>query len=381
MVLVVAFILLFGIYCLLILFYYWGFVTMPVFIIDNALSTSTTMSVLIPARNEAANISFLLADIMAQNFPKEAIQVIVIDDHSTDETVSIVEKTIAEHPSFNLKLLKLSDTQIQSSFKKKAIDWAIQHATGKLIVTTDADCRVPENWLLNLAAFYEQHDFKIIAAPVKYLFNSNSLLEKFQALDFLSLIGITAASVHTRLNNMCNGANLCYEKAAFQEVNGFRGNDHLSSGDDLFLIHKIAALYPKGVGFLKSNEACVNTYPKESWLAFVEQRTRWSSKSTSYAEKSITAILTLVYVVNFLIPVGLVASIWYPSFLLVFLSCLLVKSIIDVLFLTTVTRFFGQSGLMRSILPIGTIHIFYIIIVGFLGQFKSFEWKGRVLKK
>ncbi len=381
MVYIACYLLLLSIYTALILFYYQGFWRLPQFQLEANYKAHTTVSVLIPARDEADNIENLLNDLNEQTFPIDLLEIIVIDDHSTDDTVTIVERFAASHKHLTIKLLRLSDTTVQQAYKKKAIEWAVHQANGHLIVTTDADCRLPKNWLCCLTAFYEKYNYKIIAAPVKYAFNPNSFIEQFQALDFISLIGITGASIHTRINNMCNGANLCYEKKAFDEVNGYKGNDHLSSGDDLFLIHKLGAKYPNGVGFIKSNEACVITYPKATWQEFLAQRLRWSSKSTSYAERSITLILLLVYFTNLLLPIGLIACFIFPVFIPYFLTSLLVKSVADVLFLYQVTDFFGQRRLLKNILQIGVVHIFYIILVGALGQVSSFEWKGRKLKK
>ncbi len=63
-------------------------------------------------------------------------------------------------------------------------------------------------------------------------------------MDFMVLQGITGAAVHKSKLTMCNGANLAYEKKVFSEVNGFAGTDHIASGDDMLLMHKIWKKYP-----------------------------------------------------------------------------------------------------------------------------------------
>ena len=116
---------------------------------------ATKISVIIPARNEAQNIGACLQSIIAQSYPKEFFEIIVVDDHSTDTTAEVVL-------SFNLpniKLISLKDFIVSgkiNSYKKKAIEIAIQQSNGELIVTTDADCIVPENWLQTIAAFYQK---------------------------------------------------------------------------------------------------------------------------------------------------------------------------------------------------------------------------------
>ncbi len=127
---------------------------------------------------------------------------------------------------------------------------AIGLAKGSLIVTTDADCLVQPEWLRTIASFYEEFSPVFIAAPVVYCnpLPGDSLFKKFlkifQSLDFMTLQGITGASVYKKFHNMCNGANLAYEKKAFYEAGGFEGIDQIASGDDMLLMHKIHKIYP-----------------------------------------------------------------------------------------------------------------------------------------
>ena len=218
-------------YSFLILYYRAGWQELKPFS-QTGQGSSIKISVIIPARNEEENIGKLLSSLEKQTYPKHLFEVIVVDDHSTDNTATVVNNY-----SF-AKLIKLEFDNI-NSYKKKAIETGIAAASGELIVTTDADCIVQENWLKTIAAFKEKTNAVFIAAPVVMECNS-TLLQTFQALDFLVLQGITAASVQKRIHNMCNGANLAYEKKVFFEVNGFAGIDHIASGDDMLLMQKIA---------------------------------------------------------------------------------------------------------------------------------------------
>ncbi len=93
-------------------------------------------------------------------------------------------------------------------------------------------------WLQTIAAFYETNDAKFIAAPVTFYHQPTLLSSIPVALIFLTLQGITAASVYKRFHSMCNGANLAYERSVFYEVNGFNNIDNIASGDDMLLMHK-----------------------------------------------------------------------------------------------------------------------------------------------
>jgi cellulose synthase/poly-beta-1,6-N-acetylglucosamine synthase-like glycosyltransferase len=378
----------FTIYCLassvLSLFYIyiiWRYVfewgKVKLFKIPVDYSPSVFVSVLIPARNEAENIGQCLDSILQQTYPSELFEVIVIDDHSEDETPQIV-KNINDHRT---KLLKLADfTRLgkQLSFKKKAIEIGISNAKGQLIVTTDADCFAPKSWLKTIAAFYETKQLKFIAAPVNFHQEKN-LFERFQSLDFLGMMGVTGAGIRGKLMNMCNGANLAYEKKVFEEVDGFEGIDHLASGDDMLLMQKIAQQFPNKIGFLKNTDAVILTKAQPTLSSFMNQRIRWASKTSAYKEWKVTMILILV----FLFCVNIVLSFFLIPFFgftmaLVFTFQLLIKIVMDYFFLNKMSNFFNQKDLMNSFLPAQFLHIVYIVSIGFLSVFvKKYYWKGR----
>ncbi len=175
-------------------------------------------SVIIPARNEADNIESCITDILSQNYPAHLFEIIVVDDYSEDETAQIVLKIATQHN--NVRLLQLKDftnNENLVAYKKRAIEIAIAEATGDWMVTTDADCSVTRNWLATYDAYIQEHDCVMVAAPVAYT-NTGSFLSIFQVLDFISLQGITAAAVASGSHTLCNGANLCYSKNAFESV-------------------------------------------------------------------------------------------------------------------------------------------------------------------
>jgi poly-beta-1,6-N-acetyl-D-glucosamine synthase len=359
-------------YSLLIFYYYISWRAIPLFS-PSGSPPATRISIIIPARNEENNIGPLLDALMQQTYPSALFEVIVIDDHSTDGTASVV----LQYPS--VKLLQLKEDGI-NSYKKKAIETGIAAATGQLIVTTDADCIPPSEWLGTMASFYEEKKAVFIAAPVAFNCNS-SPLQVFQALDFLVLQGITGAAVYKKQLSMCNGANLAYEKKIFEEAGGFNGIDSIASGDDMLLMHKIAQKHPERIYYLKSPEAIVFTQPMLSWKSFFNQRIRWASKAAKYDDKRITAVLALVYLTNLCFPALLIAAIifgghywFYPAVFLV------VKTIVELPFVYAVASFFGKQMLVRYFFFFQPLHILYTILSGFLGQFGQYEWKGRKVK-
>jgi cellulose synthase/poly-beta-1,6-N-acetylglucosamine synthase-like glycosyltransferase len=354
-------------------------------------SCKTRISVLVPARNEAANIKSCIESLSRQSYPKDLYQVIVIDDHSTDGTWEILEDLYL--PDLSKTCLRLAEDPDNTvkAHKKFAIETGIRAATGELIVTTDADCDFHPDWLTTLAAFFEQTGAKFIAAPVRIgeaaragdaaPATHRSFLAIFQTLDFITLQGITGAAVYKKFHSMCNGANLAYEKKAFYEVGGFKGIDAIPSGDDMLLMHKIYSKYPASVFFLKSRQAIVTTKPETSWSNFINQRIRWASKADHYDDKRIFWVLLLVYIVNAMFAAMVILACWNVWWLWPLLIGLAVKTVVEYPFVNAVASFFGQRPLMVYYPCLQPFHILYTIVIGWLGKFGSYRWKDRKISK
>jgi len=390
--LLVILLLIFSLYALLMLYYWRSWINIQDYKPQATnYKPQTRITVIIPARNEQEYITACLDSVCRLAYPAELLEVLVVDDHSTDNTASIVRS----YQSKNIKLLSLKDfvQDDLNSYKKKAIEMAIANSTGELIVTTDADCMVQEHWLGVIAAFYEQYQPQFIAAPVA-ISCSKKFIELFQALDFMTLQGITGASVHKKIHSMCNGANLAYTKKAFEAVGGFTGIDHVASGDDMLLMHKIYKLHPDKVMFLKSKEAIVETAPVHTVKEFFNQRIRWASKSDTYDDKRIFAVLLLVYLVNVLLLVLPIASIAIHTTLNIsiypcsfectiwelWIWLLILKTITELIFLMPVAKFFGKHKMLWVFPFMQPLHIVYIVIAGWLGKFGSYNWKERKVK-
>ena len=378
--LLIFFLLLIG-YAVLIGYYHNAWNKLPIYTPPEDAPTAS-VTVIIPARNEEAHLPALIDSLRQQQYPERLFEVIIIDDHSTDDTFRLLDEASKSWSS--LKVIRMADLpadeNASTAFKKKAIQAGISQASGQLIVTSDADCVFDKKWLHTIASYYQQSSAKFIAAPV-VIEGKDTLLNIFQSLDFLTLQGITGASVFKRAHSMCNGANLAYEKSAFEEVNGFEKIDHLPSGDDMFLMHKIFTRYPEKVFYCKSKTAIVRTAPVDSWKAFFQQRIRWASKADSYDDKRIFWALLLVYLANLGFLILFIMGFWKPLAFFFCIILLLAKMLIEFPFVNSVAIFFGQQRRMKYFLVLQPLHILYTIIAGWLGKFGHYEWKGRKVSK
>jgi len=366
-------------YVLLMIVYWTGWKMQRVFRVPANFTPDTRVSIIIPARNEEGNIAACLSAILRNSYPASLIEIIVIDDHSTDNTAAIVRNF--DLP--NVKCLSMANflkpNESLNAYKKKALEIGIAHGTGELIVTTDADCIAPPEWLTNIAARFKKDDPVMIVGPVSFT-NNGSLLETFQSLDFMSMQGITAAAHRLRLGNMSNGANLAFRRQAFHDVGGYKEIDHLASGDDFLLMVKMQRMFPGRIGYLKSRDAVVSTAPQPSWDSFFQQRIRWASKSGKYNDGTLTAILLLVYLFNLLILALFVASIWDLTYFMLGIVVITIKAVVEVFFLLPVAIFLKKVKEVFWLSLLQPLHIPYIVLAGFLGLIGDYKWKGRRVK-
>lgn len=340
----------------------------------------TRISVVVAARNEEANIAKCIAHILAQNYPQHLFELIIVDDHSTDRTATIV----ASFQSPQLQLLSLAHIVEGQpdpiSYKKKALEKGIAASKAELIVCTDADCWMEPNWLKEIAALYETSRVKMIIAPVQ-MAQDKSALQLFQALDFMTMQGITVAVHQLHLGLMCNGANIAFSKAAFHTINGYQGQEHLISGDDYLLLLKMKSAFPEGIQYLKSTEAIVHTLAQPTSSDFIQQRIRWASKSGKYKDNRMGLILLLVFAFNASLLLLPIAAIENASYWLIWVAILLAKTLVELFFLWPVAQFYTARNLLYYFAFFQVFHITYIFVAGFLSRLGTFSWKNRTLKQ
>ncbi len=330
-------------------------------------------SILIPFRNEEENLPKLLNSLGQLKYPKDSFELIFIDDGSTDDSVKIIKK----HPTHSTII---KNKRISNSPKKDAIKTAINQAKFDWIITTDADCIVPENWLLTFDAFIQKQPSKLIAAPVKYT-ATNSFLEQFQVFDFLSLQAVTVGGFGIQKPFLCNGANLCYSKKVFFEVNGFEGNEGIASGDDIFLLEKIAEKYPKQVHYLKSVDALISTMPQQTFKGLLAQRIRWAAKTSSYRNNFAKFVGIIVFLMNTLIVILTFWAIFNPYLWLLLLITLIVKLTLDGFLIKKHYSFLKHKFNILNFFKSSLCYPFFSIFMA-LSSFKSsYNWKGRQFKK
>ncbi len=343
---------------------------------STASAPKTTFSIVIPFRNESANLPALLESIRNLNYPNALFELIMIDDESNDDSQKIVYKWRMENGAFHTTLIE--NVRRSNSPKKDAINRAVPIVVNQWIVTTDADCVVPKNWLTNLNDYILQNDVSMIAGSVVYK-TKNSFLHHFQQMDLMSLQGATIGAFGLGKGFMCNGGNFAYKKSLFQSLNGFQGNDGMASGDDVFLLQKAILKMPEQVHYLKSRESIVVTKPAGSWQDLFFQRVRWASKATTYDNNFGELVALVVFLANvsllLLLAFAISGHFDWRNLTLLFAG----KFVVDFILLLQTNAYLRKGKFLFPIFS-SAFYPFFSVAVALYCIYGKYEWKGRKLK-
>ncbi|MFM7710923.1 MAG: glycosyltransferase [Ferruginibacter sp.] len=344
-------------------------------------ATIPFLSVIVAVRNEEERIDTLLTHLLSQHYTENRMEIIIVDDHSTDQTAIRVQS----YTDPRIRLLQMTEVNNTTvAFKKLALQTAVAASKGSYIVTTDADCQMGPYWLRTIADTILHEKPAMMVMPVD-MFRSWRPLALFQSLDFLSLQGITMALFGLKTPALCNGANMAYSKECFEAIGGYTGLTHMASGDDMMLLEKCNRQFPGRVVYLKNKHVIVHTDPEPTLGAFVQQRIRWSGKMHQTGYSGIKPVFLLVGFLNaglllfglslFLLPAT--DRIAMADMGLLFL---LIKTMVELYFLFPVARFFGRVRMLWFFPVAQPVHILYTVVAGLLSFRKTYSWKGRQVR-
>lgn len=333
------------------------------------------ISILIPARNEAENISACLYSILPQidkHLPQVA-ELIVIDDHSEDDTARIVSDTA--HPKLSLLQLrdKLKNRDNYNAYKKLALAYGLENATGEYILQLDADIIANPDFLSTILRTIDVHNPDMIAGPVIFT-SDGSKFQDFQSLDILGMMALTATGIKTRKWFLANGANLTYRRGLVS----FSDSD-TASGDDISAIQKLSQASQSKILFLTDKKGVVYTSSLETVSKFASQRLRWGTKNKKMKGLWTWLIMGIPFANIIWLIVHPIAFILLGEVaLMIALLHILFKLGMDYLYLTDVSEFYGERSKMRSFWYSSVAHIAYIGVIGVMSLFaKKYTWKDR----
>ena len=340
----------------------------------NDSTTEIGVSILIAARNESENIEAVLKDLLNQNTESSNFEIIVIDDHSTDDTIQL-----AEIISMQSERIIVSRNELGEG-KKSALQTGIERSRFSIIATVDADCRIPADWLKTMLAQWSEKHTKMLLGPV-VLSPAKTVLEKIQTMEMLAIMGLTGGSAANGQPLMANAANIMFLKSAFDEIGGYEDNGN-PSGDDVFTMLKLHEKWPGCVTFVKDFRATVYTSPQPDLSSFWQQRKRWISKKSSYTNAWVNASGIVTYLANFIGLVSLTLGIATLGTQLsnILLWLVFVKTVADLTLIRTVKRDLMPDCSIWRIIPAELFIMSYVTLLGIFGNVRNYAWKGRSIK-
>ncbi len=334
--------------------------------------SSLKVSVLIPARNEEKHLKACLDAILSQNDSHNIEEILVLDDHSTDSTREMVE-------NLNNPLIRCISLPASLTGKKAAITLGVKLAKAPVIALTDADCIPEKNWIRSVGKQYVDQKSLIFTTGLVSIQDHQNVLSRFQSLDFMANMALTAWGIKNQYFYLANGANMSFRKTSFEDVGGYEGNEHIASGDDVFLIKKMAEQKNKTLMFLHDPDAAVVTTPQKSWETLWEQRKRWATKSKTYASGTLWSFQAL----TFLLSAGIIGFMLYglifsAGMLYISMLILLIKAVVDYLFLSGLSKKWNLRPALQYYPLSFLTYLLYIILMGLTALFPSaYSWKGR----
>ena len=364
-------------YIILIVYMIIGFKRVPTFKITQKKSTQP-FSIITPFRNEAENLPYLINSISDIDYPKELFEIIFINDDSTDSSVEIIHQFIANSP---INITLINNNRFSNSPKKDAITLGVKSATYDWIVTTDADCIVPKDWLNCFSQFIEENNPSLICGPVTYK-NVNSWLSHFQNFELLSLLTFTIGAFGNKKPFLCNGANLCYHKTLFEKVKGYTNNNKIASGDDVFLLENALKSDTAKVCYLKAEEVLVQTKTECTITDTLQQRIRWASKTSHYKNGFGKIIGLLVLLMNGLLISLTILSVLNLNQLKILAYCFFIKMICDGLLILISKSVISNAKFSFFYFFLSSLfYPFFSVYVAIQSIFLPYKWKGRRFAK
>ena len=291
----------FCIICAIQLFYYLFFFSRLAFYKSKAKNVSQThpVSVIVCARDEAANIVKNLPGVLVQDY-RTTHEVIVVNDNSFDESKYILEELQREFKQLQLVELKQEARFIPG--KKFPLSIGIKTAKHEIVLLTDADCvPVSEFWIKNMQqGFHEGIEIVLGYGPLhkkKGFFNKMVRWETFHtALQYLSY-------AQAGLAYMGVGRNLSYKKSVFFRHKGFSAHNHVPGGDDDLFINK--ATTRNNTAIVIEKDSFTLSEPAAHWKQWVIQKKRHYTTSKYY--KGIHKFLLGLYALSHFL--------YYPLFI------------------------------------------------------------------
>jgi poly-beta-1,6-N-acetyl-D-glucosamine synthase len=236
-----------------------------------------SVDLIVPARDEEATLPDTLASLHRLDYPGD-LRIFVVDDRSRDGTAAVAAEAARADP--RLSLLRVERRSRRWAPKVHAVWHGLRAGHGELVMTTDADCRLPPGWVRAMATPFADPRVVLVLGPVttRGPGEARGFRERIEAIDWLSLM-LTSRSLARFGWTFASSANAqAYRRSAFERAGGFGLAARAPSGDEDLLAQRLGRVSDARTVFLDDAQARVLTRPMPSWAALLRQRRRWVTR-------------------------------------------------------------------------------------------------------
>lgn len=234
----------------------------------DSMTYQPAVSVLIPARNEGSVIGRLLQRMTELTYPKERLEVIVIDDGSTDKTGEIAEAFAREHKYISVIRRGLREG---GNGKSEALNEGLKHATGEILYCFDADYYPQQDILEKLTAHFIDPKVGAVQGRVTVLNEPDTLVTRLVTLERIGGYRVDQlARDDLRLVPQFGGTAGGFRRPLIELLGGW---DPKMLAEDTDLTFRV---YLAGHKVRYVNEAECYEEAVEDWRSYWRQRYRWA---------------------------------------------------------------------------------------------------------
>ncbi len=315
------------------------------------------VSVVVAARDEEQSIGACLASLTELDYPKDKLEIIVVNDQSSDRTADIVEE--AARSNACIRLVNALPSQGAIHGKANALAQGIDTAHGDIVMMTDADCTANPLWVRQTVRYFSQ-DIGIVAGFT--LLNVKGWFSGMQSLDLAYILGIGAAAIGLKMPMSCIGNNFSFRRSAYNEVGGYRGIP-FSVTEDFALFKAIVSTGRWNYRFPVEPATLITSGACERWIDLYRQKRRWAVGGKKIQPQGI-----LLLIVGLAVHCGIIAEVLFPSSFSapVFIGGMALKAAADFGFLFALLRRTGQRSHLRHFLVFELYFLAYVVLIPFV---------------
>jgi cellulose synthase/poly-beta-1,6-N-acetylglucosamine synthase-like glycosyltransferase len=323
------------------------------------------ISVIVPAKNEQDNIGNCVNSILESNYPIDRFEIIVVNDQSTDDTASILNKFESEISNLRVITITQNDTKTIAG-KPGALDKGIEFANGEFLLFTDADCTVDRNWIDSIAKTFKHRNSDLVASFT--LVKHDSFFSRFQAVEWLMSHTMASGGIGLGFTLGCFGNNMAISKKMYEELGGYKSIP-FSVTEDLALLQAVDKANGK-LEYICTKKSTVVTKPLDTVKEYLKQRKRWALGGRKLGWKAVFFVIT-----SLLIWISAIVSLIVGNYILAS-TILLLKIISDIILIIPSLITVKEYKLLPYILPSSILFLLVELLLPILILDKKVEWKG-----